>query len=250
RVQTFPTEKLKVEGWLINGWQSYGRFNGRLGVGFSVNYRPNGKVTFVSNGYLAGEDAFNTPGRVRYHSDNSVQVKYYDKPENGLDKMAFSLTGDIGCEHGGGVSCYTNTAKGPKQDFLGFMLYNRLWFNNDKYGLTIGGGRIDNPGRYLVLMPPINGATASSGTPYFTAAPGDSFKAWDAQTTLDFMPSQFVTFRAEFCHRAASVPYFSGAGGITPPGGNVGSAGSIVDGWTPDLRKTENRVTFALLVKM
>jgi hypothetical protein len=27
RVQVFPTEKLKIEGWLVNGWQSYGRFN-------------------------------------------------------------------------------------------------------------------------------------------------------------------------------------------------------------------------------
>jgi hypothetical protein len=34
-----------------------------------------------------------------------------------VDQMAFSLTGDLGCEHGGGASCYTNSAKGPKQDF-------------------------------------------------------------------------------------------------------------------------------------
>ena len=33
------------------------------------------------------------------------------------------------------------------------MFYNRLWFDNDKYGLTIGGGQINNPGRYLVLAP-------------------------------------------------------------------------------------------------
>ena len=257
RVQTFPTEKLKVEGWLINGWQSYGRFNGRLGVGFSVNYRPNGKVTFVSNGYLAGEDAFNTPGRVRYHSDNSVQVKYYDKPENGLDKMAFSLTGDIGCEHGGGVSCYTNSAKGPKQDFLGYMIYQRFWFDHDRYGLTLGGGQINNPGRYLVLLPPINGATAASGTPYFTENPGDPFKAWDASATFDYMPKQYITFRTEFDHRAANVPYFSGPGGITPTScptsplvENIcGTPGSLVPGFAPDLKKIENRIDLSILVK-
>jgi len=68
----------------------------------------------------AGEEVLGNPGRVRYHSDNSIEIKYFDKPENsGLDKMAFSLTGDIGCEHGGGVSCYGNSAKGPKQDFPG-----------------------------------------------------------------------------------------------------------------------------------
>jgi hypothetical protein len=99
-------------------------------------------------------------------------------------------------------------------------------------------------------MPPINGATAFSGTKYFPAGPGDPFKAWDVQTAFDFMPSQFVTFRAEFNHRAASVPYFSGPGGVTPPGGNTGAAGSLVEDWAPDLRKSENRVTFALLIKL
>jgi hypothetical protein len=59
-----------------------------------------------------------------------------------------------------------------------------------------------------------------------------------------------VTFRFEGNHRAANVPYFSGEGGVTPPGGNVGPAGSLVAGWAPDLRKSENRVTIALLVKL
>lgn len=116
--------------------------------------------------------------------------------------------------------------------------------------VTLGGGAIKNPGRYLVLLPPINGATAASGTSYFTQNPGDPFTAWDASATFDYMPSQFITFRGEFNHRAASVPYFSGEGGVTPPGGNTGAPGSIVPGWAPDLRKSENRVTFAILVKM
>jgi hypothetical protein len=142
------------------------------------------------------------------------------------------------------------------------MIYNRLWFDNDKYALTLGGGKINNPGRYLVLIPPINGATAASGTPYFTANPGDPYKAWDASATIDWMPSQYITFRWEYNHRAANVPYFSGSGGITPPGGNNGTPGSFLclqgfatcDGspsntWFPDLRKIENRLNFAILVK-
>ncbi len=262
RVQIFPTEHLKIEPWFINGWQSYGRFNGRPGLGFQILWRPNGWLSVLGNQYALGEDALNTPGRVRYHTDDSIQIKYYDRPDNFISKAAFSLTGDMGCEHGGGVSCYGNSAKGPKQSFLGYMLYNRFWFDRDKYGLTIGGGQINNPGRYLVLLPPINGATASSGTTYFTENPGDPYKAWDISGTFDWMPSQYITFRWEYNHRAANVPYFSGSGGVTPPGGNQGAPGSSVclsgfttcDGspsntWFPDLRKTENRGTIAILVK-
>jgi hypothetical protein len=166
-----------------------------------------------------------------------------------LSKAAFSLTGDLGCEHGGGVSCAGDSAKGPKQSFIGFMAYNRLWFDKDRYGFTVGGGKINNPGRYLVLLPPINGATATSGTPYFTENPGDPYKAWDLSETFDYMPSQYITFRWEFDHRAASVPYFSGKGGITPPGGNTGAPGSVVPGFTPDLVKDENRLDLSILVK-
>jgi hypothetical protein len=135
------------------------------------------------------------------------------------------------------------------------MAYVRAW-HGEKYAMTFGGGAIDNPGRYLVLLPPINGATAASGTPYFTENPGDQFKAWDSTLTFDYMPSQYVTFRAEFGYRYADVPYFAGAGGVTPPGGNQGAAGSqITDAagnvtWSPDLVHSEPRFTLALLVKM
>jgi hypothetical protein len=257
RVQIFPTAHLKIEPWFVNGWQSYGRFNGRPGFGLQILWRPNGWLSVLGNQYALGEEALGVPGRVRYHTDDSIEIKYYDRPENFVSKMAFSLTGDAGCEHGGGVSCDTNSAKGPKQDFLGYMFYNRTWFNRDKFGLTLGGGKINNPGRYLVLIPPINGATAASGTPYFTENPGDPFKAWDASGTFDYMPSQYITFRWEFDHRAANVPYFSGPGGITPTScptapivENIcGSPGALVPGFTPDLKKIENRIDLAILVK-
>jgi len=203
RIQVFPTEKLKIEPWIINGWQSYARSNGRLGLGGQVLYRPTGWLSMLSNNYGVGADALGIPNRTRYHTDNSIEVKYYDHPERFLDKMAFSLTADAGCESGGGVNCTTNqkNAAGQivsyKQSFLGYMLYNRWWFHKDRYAVTIGGGKINNPGRYLVLLPPIDGATATTGTPYFTENPGDPFKAWDISGTYDYMPSQYITFRWE-----------------------------------------------------
>src|ERR1700741_4656250 len=191
RIQVFATEKLKIEPWIINGWQSYGRFNNRLGFGGQVLWRPTPWLSILSNNYGVGADAFGIPNRTRMHTDNSVEVKYYDHPERFLDKLAFSLTGDAGCETGGGVNCTTNQRNSAgqivsyKQSFLGYMVYNRAWFHKDRYAITVGGGKINNPGRYLVLLPPINGATATSGTPYFTENPGDPFKAWDISVTYD-----------------------------------------------------------------
>lgn len=282
RVQIFPTPHLKIEPWFINGWQSYGSSNSRKGLGGQIKWTPRPWINIVSNNYGLGHDDLYIPNRGRIHTDNSVEIKYFDKPGQFLDKMAFSFTGDLGCEFGGGVSCYGNKTGGPKQSFIGYMLYDRTWFKKDRHGLTIGGGQINNPGRYLVLVPPINGETASSAAinaPYFTGNPGDPFKAWDMSVTYDYMPRQWLTFRWEYDYRHASVPYWSGRGGVTPPGsggvpytnngspqffacndGNTSGAltlgaaqtacagqGSSV--WFPDLRRDEQLVDIDIMVK-
>jgi hypothetical protein len=249
RIQVFPNDHFKEEIWITNGWQSYGMYNNTPGIGSQTLWRPNGAVSALSNNYVWGKDTLGNAHRKRVHSDSSIEVKYLDHPQNTISKKAFSFTLDFGCEWGGGVHCTGGNAGKPSQYFLGFMLYDRTWFHNDKYAVTVGGGAINNPGRYLVLLPPINGATVFSGTPYFTQNPGDKFRAWDATITFDQMPNDYITFREEFGHRSANVPYFTGHGGITPAGGNQGPAGSFVDGFTPDLRKTENRLILALLVK-
>jgi hypothetical protein len=269
RVQIFPTAHLKIEPWFINGWQSYASANHRPGLGGQIKWTPKPWMNIISNNYGLGHDDLFVPNRGRIHTDDSLEVKYYDRPERTLDKMAFSFTGDMGCEFGGGVSCHGDTKGGPKQSFLGYMVYNRFWFKKDLYGLTVGGGQINNPGRYLVLLPPINGETAISAatnSPYFTENPGDPFKAWDRSITFDWMPKQYITFRWEVTHRHANVPYWSGAGGITPPGGNNGFPGeyacmngspsSTIAGcagngglWSPDLRKNETLIDLDILVK-
>jgi hypothetical protein len=231
RIQWFPTAKLKIEPWIINGWQSYAKSNGHMGLGGQILWRPNGWFSAVFNNYGMGEDTPFNPARSRIHTDDSIEIKYYDHPDNmGLDKVAMSFTGDLGCEYGknSGVSCWGNKGGQPSQFFAGWMAYNRFWFHKDLFGLTLGGGQLNNPGRYLTLLPPINGADAISGSPYFPVYPGSQYKAFDGTITFDWMPSEFVTFRFENGYRQTNVPYWTGRHGITPPGGNTGTPGSYI----------------------
>jgi hypothetical protein len=269
RVQIFPSDKLKIEPWLVNGWQSYGKFNEAPGLGLQVLYRPNTWLSILGNQYF-GTDTLGTPGRKRIHTDDSIMVKYFDHPDGAFTKAAFSVTLDAGCEFGSGdmtvgtspVSCgggtpsktknvsfAPNSGGSPDQFFLGFMAYHRVWYAGSKLATTIGGGAITNPGRYLVLLPPINGATAITGSPYFSENAGNPFEAWDMQITEDWYPREFIIIRAEYNHRAASVPYFTGHNGVTPPGGDTGTPDTLVMGWKPDLVDTEDRFTLAMMVR-
>lgn len=263
RAQWFPTNKLKIEPWLINGWQTYAKYNGREGLGGQILWRPTTNLDFVWNTYTLGRDTLGNNNRSRYHEDDSQEWKYYENPRRFIHRMAFTLTEDVGCETGGSaqqgqaVVCthgYVN-GRGPSQNFMGIMAYHRWWMDNERFAFEIGGGVVDNPGRYLALLPPINGANATSGTPYFTENPGNVFRAYDFQLGFDYMPSQWVTWHVEWTQRGANIPLFVGPGGITPeisPGlyENVGAPGSYVPGWSPDLVKQERRWIFALMVKL
>jgi hypothetical protein len=301
RVQWWPTQHLKIEPWLINGWQSYAKFNSKPGFGGQILWIPNDSLKLVFNSYSVGQDNLNcqaggngirgtvdtlcTPqnggytnasagsfvgagGPIDYskvkriHEDDSIEVKYYDAHGlggAGVSKMAFSYTVDIGCQYGGGITC---TGGKNKDNFFGMMLYNRAWFHDDLYAITFGGGFMNNPGRYLALTPPINGATAASGSPYFTQQPGQRLFQWDTQLNFQYMPKDWITWWTEATYRHSSVPYWSGSGGVTPPGGNNGAPASCVGGgsdpntgncsandWFPDLRTREVIIGAGVLVK-
>lgn len=62
------------------------------------------------------------------------------------------------------------------------------------------------------------------------------------------MPNQSITFRIEYVHRWASVPYFAGHGGVTSPDGYTTTP--LTTGWQPDLVRMENRVIFAMLFRI
>lgn len=256
RIQLFPTKKLKIEPWIINGWQSYGKFNSMPGLGMNITWCPKEHIKLLTNDYY-GTDAAGLPDRKRFHSDNSFLLRYYNHPTSrGISKMAFSLTGDFGFETGAGVKGFNGDSTTPSQHFISCMIYNRIWFYKDKFAWTIGGGYMTNPGRYLVLYPtgdasPLpnpNNPTQTAGTHPFSANPGDQFNGWDCSTNIDWLPNQSITFRIEFVHRESSVPYFAGRGGVTSPTGYTTTQLPI--DWKPDLVKSENRIIIAILFRM
>jgi hypothetical protein len=258
RVQIFATKKLKIEPWIINGWQSYGMYNKQPGVGGNITWCPNENVKMLTNNYY-GADAAGIPNRKRFHSDNSLLVRYFNRPKSkGISKMAFSLTGDIGSEKGGGVNGFTDgdSIQGPAQYFGSVMFYNRVWFAKNHFAWTVGGGYMNNPGRYLVLYPtgqasplpnPTN-PTSTAGTYPYSASPGDKFEGFDYSTNLDWMPNQHLTVRLEYVHRQSSVPYFAGRGGVTSPSGYTTTP--LTPDWKPDLVKAEDRIIFAVLFRL
>lgn len=257
RFQIFATKKLKIEPWIINGWQSYGMFNHQPGIGGNITWCPNEKIKMLTNDYY-GTDAAGIPDRKRFHSDNSLLIRYYNKPQSKfISKMAFSLTADIGFEKGGGVNGFhSDEVKGPAQYFGSVMFYNRMWFAKNKLAWTFGGGYMKNPGRYLVLyptgqaspLPNSNNPTTTAGAFPFSANPGDPFEGFDCSTNIDLMPNEHITFRLELVHRESSVNYFAGHGGVTSQTGY--STTPLDPSWKPDLVKMENRIIFAVLFRL
>jgi opacity protein-like surface antigen len=275
RLQIYTSDKLKIEPWLINGWQTYGRFNEMPGLGFQILWRPVEYFSVLANGY-GGWDTQDNPGRFRFHSDNSVELKYFDQPRSSfIDKAAFSVTFDLGGEQGDGVTPFggsgteklnaqgvnvgCSTAVPCTQQFLSAMAYNRLWFLHDIAAFTVGGGFMHNPGRYLALLPtgvasPIPQPLSIQGIQYtavsqtaFDTNSGTQLDAWDVSGGFQYMPAEQVTYGLEFNHRQASVPYFAGHGGVTSPDGYITTA--VPPGWRPDLSKNDDRVIFSALIR-
>ena len=147
------------------------------------------------NNYFNGTDTLGVPDRRRFQTDDSFLLRYYNHPEKtGISQMAMSFTTDWGCEYGGGVVCTGGDANTPSQQFAGWMAYNHIWFHNNRFAITPGGGVMTNPGRYLTLLPPINGADAITGSPYFPEGPGLQAHQWDATLNFQYYPAEFITF--------------------------------------------------------
>ena len=247
RAQFYPSKKFKTELWVMNGWQTYNTFNKRPSIGNSNYYRPSENVQLVANFYYGNDSRPGTdsaaigraayPNINRFHHDNSIVARYYHKdkkgPLKGITQAAFSLNTHYGFQSG--TDAAGNAVKARDNFMVGTSFANRIWFAKNKLALTTRVGFVKNPSRYLSFNPSVVG---------FTDTDASKLTAKEATLTFDMMPSDYVTFRVEYLHRSANVPYFAGPGGTTSPNGYADQP--LPANWQPDLRDYENRLIFAV----
>lgn len=239
RLQFFPRRDLKIEPWLINGFQTYGVMNDSEAIGISLYYRPLEGLGFVANFYY-GSDIQQNPDAKRFHHDDSILIRYWNAPDSKfLSKVALSINNQYGFEQGGGFSPSSTY-------FLGSAIAHRTWFSKDRLALTLRGSFISNPGRYLI--PPLSAVTNTTHSANISyMPPGRDFRAWDYTATVDYMPNEVLTFRAELIYRLSDVPFYAGAGGTTNANGGWGLPDPA---FIPDLRTSETRGALAASFRM
>jgi hypothetical protein len=204
------------------------------------------------------------PGLFRWHTDTSATISYYHNPNGFITRVASSYTFDVGGEQGDGVSFDGSASEGQcttknpcPARFVSGMMYHRAWFG-DKFAVTVGGGFMSNPSRYLVLAPTGNASgvpqpESTQGIQYVPPTQGydfnfgSHFNAWDYEFGFQYMPIEQFTLDVEYNHRQADVPYFAGHGGVTSPDGYITTA--TPGGWRPDLVKADDRIIAAWLVR-
>ncbi len=239
RLQIFPRKDLKIEPWVINGFQTYGKFNESNALGVSIVYRPIEVFSTVANFYY-GADIQQNPDARRFHHDDSFLLRYWNAPQSQLfSKAACSINNHYGFENGGGLDS-------SKNFILGTAIANRIWFAKNLFALTLRGSFLTNPGRYLV--PPVSAVSNTTTTANVSyQSPGTDFRAWDYTATLDYMPNEVLTLRAEVTDRHATVPFYAGASGTT----NANNGWGLPDpSFTPDLNTSETRATLAASFRM
>lgn len=231
RLQAFPSKTFKTELWLLNGWQTYSSWNRSPAIGSSNYFRPTENLQLVANFYV-GRDTRNA-NTTRFHHDNSIVARYHAQPDaNGISQAAFSVNTHYGFQHGSGVDR-------SDQYMTGTSVAHRLWFGKNRFGMTVRGDYITNPGLYLAFNP----SPVADNDFNDAIAGGERLKMSQLSLTFDIMPNDFVTFRFEYAHRHANIPYFAGSGGTTSPDGWLDTD---VGDFRPDLRKDEDRIIVAM----
>jgi len=231
RGQVFPTARLKLELWVVNGWQTFGQWHeGRAG-GYLWNWRPREWLSLVNALYL-GQESAGDPHSLRVYSDNNVQVRYFRGSGGWLRSMAVSLVGDVGYEHRG------NAPSGP----MGGVTLTHHWDWTERWKSTLRGDFFYDKTQAISPRFPVGSAYPWMGTGPVIAG--------GVSATVDYWPSPWLVTRLEFSHRAANQPYFSGSGGITGPDGQLPASAAGAASFAPDLRRSDDRLIFNVTLRL
>jgi hypothetical protein len=236
RNQWYLTQRLKLELWLVNGWQTFGQWNEARAGGYLLNWRPREWLSLTTCGYF-GQDAMGDPDSLRSYFDNYAQVQYHKGSR--IHSAAFAVVLDAGYER------RTTPSWFPSGAMAGASFAHRVEWTT-KWATTIRGDLFYDATQSLIPHLPV-------GSPYLlptqpqNGMPGKPFLGGGVTVTQDFLPSPWLLMRLEYVHREANVPYFSGPGGITGPGG-VPAADPAT--FTPDLRNRDDRITVGATLRL
>ena len=237
RAQIFTSSRVKIEPWVMNGWQTYGKWNDAPSVGTQLRWSPLEAVTLFANFY-GGTDTKGVPSRVRLHHDDSVLVRYFNRPTASfVSKAAFSLNNHIGVESGGRDALGEKLPGPTNAHMVGTSLVHRTWFSRDHLALSLRGEVMSNPTSYLAQYPPPGLMTGTGSKP---------LEIWGLTSTFDVLPTDTFTLRFEALYRKSSVAYFAGPGGTTSPDGYQPAP----DGYVPDAAKSQALFVVAALFRL
>jgi hypothetical protein len=221
RNQWFLTETTKIELWVVNGWQTFGQWWETRAGGYQFNTRPSEHWS-INHSLYVGKDEQADPRAFRFYTDNFVQWQWL---KGGVVKSsALALVGDVGFE---------GRSSSPGGPMAGASLSDRVEID-DRWAACVRLDVFYDKTQALVTPLPL-------GSLYHLPDSGE-FLGGGVTATLDFSPSPWLLLRAEYSHREANVPYFSGHGGITGPGGVMPADPAQAASFTPDLRKSDDRV--------
>lgn len=230
RGQVFATRRLKVELWVVNGWQTFGQWHeGRAG-GYLWNWRPRAWLSIVNSLY-AGREVFGDPHALRLYTDNNLQLRYFEHPDCIPRSLAVSVVLDGGHEHRGNA---------PSGWMGGAQVAHRIEWTA-RWKSTLRLDTFVDETQALTTKFPV-------GSPYAWPDRGKLLLG-GVSATIDYWPSPWLVTRLEYAHREANQPYFSGHDGITGPGGVLPEDPATTT-FVPQLVKRDDRVVFNVTLRL
>ncbi len=231
RGQLFTSSRMKLELWIVNGWQTFGEWHESRAGGYLWNWRPREWLS-LSNSLYLGQEAEGDPGSLRVYSDNNLQIRYFKSGGGFLRSAAISLVADAGYER------RTNASSGA----MGGIILNHRWEWTERWKSAFRLDFLYDETQAISPRFPVGAAYPWTGT--------SPFLAGGAAATVDFWPSPWLVTRLEYSHRLANQPLFTGHRGITGPGGRLPQDPASAATFIPDLRRSDDRVLLNMTLRL